>query len=162
MGRDVRIPDHVRASLADVFRGAVEDVRVIEHSWFAWLHARALATTRPGCIYLRGSADEFFENPEMVLHEFYHVLGQWQPRALTVGRYVREWLRKGYWDNRFEVEAREFATDHHYRFRARLAHHRAAASPHSAEQGLALVQPARREGQGDPEQQAGGDRQQHV
>ncbi len=29
-------------------------------------------------------------------------------------------LRRGYWDNRFEIEAREFAEDNLYRFRALL------------------------------------------
>jgi hypothetical protein len=29
-------------------------------------------------------------------------------------------MRRGYWDNRFEIEAREFAADNLYRFRAAL------------------------------------------
>jgi hypothetical protein len=36
---------------------------------------------------------------------------------------VLEWLRRGYWDNRFEVEAREFAQSNLYRFRALLSRH---------------------------------------
>jgi hypothetical protein len=35
--------------------------------------------------------------------------------------YLWEWLRRGYVDNRFEIEAREFAEDHQYRFRALLS-----------------------------------------
>ena len=55
-----------------------------------------------------------------MLHEYCHVLNQWEPRLLTTGRYVLECLRRGYWDNRFEIEARVFAEDHLYRFRALL------------------------------------------
>ena len=56
----------------------------------------------------------------MMLHEYCHVLRQWEPGLLTIARYVLEWLRRGYWDNRFEIEAREFAADNLYRFRALL------------------------------------------
>jgi hypothetical protein len=52
-----------------------------------------------------------------VLHEYFHVLRQWRPRRLTLIRYVLEWLRRGYWRNRFEVEAREFAALHRERLR---------------------------------------------
>jgi len=95
-------------------------VQVIEHSLFTRLHGRAIATTRRGRIYLRGSAADFFKDPVLMLHEYCHVLKQWEPGALTIARYLLEWLRRGYWDNRFEIEAREFAADHHYRFRALL------------------------------------------
>jgi hypothetical protein len=87
-------------------------VKVIEHSWYARAHGRAVATTRPRRIYLRGSAAEFFANPWLMLHEYYHVIRQWQPGTLTVPRYVAECLRRGYWNNRFEVEARAFADLH--------------------------------------------------
>ncbi len=80
-----------------------------------------------------GSAEAFFGNPEIVLHEFFHVLRQWETRELSVMRYVIEWLRRGYWDNRYEIEAREFAADQLHRFRAMLSRHEAAAgvSPES-------------------------------
>jgi TonB family protein len=108
------------------------DVRIIEHSWFARLHGRMIATTRRRRIYLRGSAESFFENPEIVLHEFFHVMRQWETRELSVMRYVIEWLRRGYWDNRYEIEAREFAADQLHRFRAMLSRHEAAESPGNA------------------------------
>ncbi|MCP5338573.1 MAG: hypothetical protein H7A16_00115 [Sinobacteraceae bacterium] len=44
--------------------------------------------------------------------------------ALGLALSAREWFRRGYWDNRFEVEAREFTEDHLYRFRAWLAQDR--------------------------------------
>ena len=120
MGRRVAVPPNVHAALASFFGEGVAQVRVIEHSLFARLHMRAIATTRRRRIYLRGSGAAFFEDPALMLHEYCHVLKQWEPGLLTTGRYVSEWLRKGYWDNRFEIEAREFAADNLYRFRALL------------------------------------------
>lgn len=120
MGRRVAVPPNVQAALESVFGVGIGDVRVIENSLFARLHMRATATTRRRRIYLRGSAASFFNDPALMLHEYCHVLKQWEPGLLTSARYVGEWLRRGYWDNRFEIEAREFAADHLYRFRALL------------------------------------------
>ena len=92
-------------------------VGVIEHSLFARLHWGALATTRRRRIYLRGSAKDFFKDPALMLHEFFHVLDQWEPRRLTTASYVLEWLRSGYWNNRFEVEARQFTAKNLKEFR---------------------------------------------
>jgi len=111
-GRCVPVPEVVGVSLELLFGEQVRHVRVIEHSLFVRLHGRALATTRHRRIYLRGSAADFFQNPWLMLHEYCHVLKQWEPRTLTVRRYFVEWLRRGYWNNRFEVEAREFADVH--------------------------------------------------
>jgi len=120
MGRRVPLPQHVYLALESLFGTGVERVQIIEHSLFTRLHGRAVATTRRGRIYLRGSAADFFTDPVLMLHEYCHVLKQWEPRLLTTGRYLLEWLRRGYWDNRFEIEAREFAADNLYRFRALL------------------------------------------
>jgi hypothetical protein len=110
------MPEIVGASLELLFGEEVNQVRVIEHSLFVRLHGRAVATTRRRRIYLRGSAADFFENPWLMLHEYCHVLKQWEPRTLTLTRYVVEWMRRGYWNNRFEIEAREFADTHRDRF----------------------------------------------
>jgi hypothetical protein len=120
MGRRVAVPEHIRLALEKFFGDGVSRVVVIEHSLFARLHFRITATTRRRRIYLVGPAQEFFANPELMLHEYCHVLKQWEPGHLTTARYVSEWMRRGYWDNRFEIEAREFATDNLYRFRAAL------------------------------------------
>ena len=111
-GREAALPEDVRRALEGVLGGPVGHVRVIEHSFFARLHVRAVATTRRGRIYLRGSAADFFANPSLLLHEYCHVIRQWQPRRLTLARYLLECLRRGYWNNRYEVEARAFAARH--------------------------------------------------
>lgn len=108
-GRAVALPRNVEASLRALFGDSIANVRIVEHSLFVRLHGRAIATTRRRCIYLRGSAADFFENPWLMLHEYCHVLKQWEPRTLTITRYVLECLRRGYWNNCFEVEARAFA-----------------------------------------------------
>jgi hypothetical protein len=107
-GREAAVPDAVAGALEQLLGEPIRHVKVIEHSWFARLHG-ACATTRMHRIYLRGSAPEFFGNPWLMLHEYCHVLRQWQTGSLTVSRYVLELLRRGYWNNRFEIEAREFA-----------------------------------------------------
>ena len=152
MAREAPVPAAVRAALAGILGTPVDHVRVIEHSLFARLHVKALATTRRGRIYLAGSAADFFANPWLMLHEYYHVIKQWQPGSLTLRRYLGECLRRGYWNNRFEIEAREFAARH-----VATLHGLLAAPGRSAEQRLAAVQPP-----GDEhEQRADGKRGQH-
>ncbi len=152
MAREAPVPAAVRAALAGILGTPVDHVRVIEHSWWARLHGRAVATTRRDRIYLRGSARDFFGNSALLLHEYCHVILQWQPGRLTVRGYLIECLRRGYWNNRFEIEAREFAARH-----VATLHGLLAAPGRSAEQRLAAVQPA-----GDEhEQRADGKRGQH-
>jgi hypothetical protein len=103
-------------ALTSLFGDNVARVNVIEHSLFARLHWNAVATTRRRRIYLRHSAEEFFNDPALMIHEFFHVMHQWEPRLLTTWRYVMESLRRGYWRNRFEVEARQFTADNLQRF----------------------------------------------
>jgi hypothetical protein len=128
MSRPAKLPPALRASLRELFGDDVDAVQIFEHARRLGVHGRAVATTRRGRIYLRGPAEAFFRDPALVLHEYFHVLRQWQPRTLTVLRYLVELLRRGYWDNRFEIEAREFVQDHLHRFRALLSRHEAAGS----------------------------------
>jgi hypothetical protein len=119
--REAAVPQDVSRALERLLGASVARVRVIEHSWFARLHGRAVATTRPERIYLRGSAADFFADPWLMLHEYCHVIRQWQPGTLTAARYLLECLRRGYWNNRFEVEARAFADTHVAHLHALLA-----------------------------------------
>jgi len=107
-------------ALTSLFGDNVARVKVIEHSLFARLHWNAVATTRRRRIYLRHSAEEFFNDPALMIHEFFHVMHQWEPRLLTTVRYVIESLRRGYWNNRFEVEARRFTQNNLSSFRGLL------------------------------------------
>jgi hypothetical protein len=105
-------PPHLAAALQEIFGERIDHVRVIEHSLYARLHLGARATTRRNRILLRDSAAAFWRDPDLVLHEYFHVLRQWQPRRLSIWRYLLESLQRGYWLNRFEIEAREFAAAH--------------------------------------------------
>ena len=109
LGRTVHVPETIAAALELVFGERIDQVRVIEYSLFARLHACNHATTRRRRIYLIGSGTEFFHNPWLMLHEYYHVLKQWESGTLTVPRYLLESAVRGYWKNRFEIEARAFA-----------------------------------------------------
>jgi len=73
------------------------------------LHRGMCATTRPNRILLAMSGAAFVADHELLLHEYFHVLRQWRTARLTRWRYVVESVRRGYWDNRYELEAREFA-----------------------------------------------------
>lgn len=110
------IPDGVRRLLLDLFGEQVDSVRVIEHSLVNTLHLAPRAVTRRGKIYLRGDAAEFWGDPELVVHEYFHVLRQWATGDLTLLRYLRECLVSGYWNNRYEIEARAFAAQHRARY----------------------------------------------
>jgi hypothetical protein len=114
------VPQAVKSALEQIFLAPVEQVKVIEHSWLTRLHGRAVATTRAQRIYLRGSATPFFLDPWLMLHEYCHVIRQWQPGRLTVPGYLYECLKRGYRNNRFEIEARAFADENTTRLHALL------------------------------------------
>ncbi len=122
------LPDPVRRALEVVFGERVDHVQIVEHSRYAGLHLGMRATTRPNLILLTTSGDEFVRHPDLVLHEFFHVLRQWQPRRLTRTAYVLESARRGYRENRFEVEANAFVRENVARFQALLAEQTAACS----------------------------------
>ena len=104
------MPPVLRAALVELLGDEVDDVEVVERSWYARLHFGARATTRRNRILLRGTAAEFFADPELVLHEYFHVLRQWNRGRLSIPWYLAEWLRRGYWHNRYEHQARRYAS----------------------------------------------------
>src|SRR5579862_7565811 len=121
LGRAVHVPETIAAALELVFGERIDQVRVIEYSLFARLHACNHATTRRRRIYLRGSATAFFQNPWLMLHEYFHVLKQWETGALTVPRYLLESALRGYRNNRYEIEALGFADANRNRLLAELS-----------------------------------------
>ena len=121
------LPTALRDALAttfDVPADTIDAVRLVQQSHFARLHGRRVAaTTRKGAIFIAGSGRRFASDPELVLHEYFHVLRQWNTGTLTTWRYVVESLRHGYRDNRFEVDARTFVRRHVLDFAAGLRSH---------------------------------------
>ena len=122
-------PGDVEQALETLFGESVRHIKVIQYSIFVRFHWRAIATTRRNRIYLRGSGKEFFADGPLLLHEYFHVIRQWATGDLTIPRYLLECFRRGYWDNRYEVEAREFTASEIFRYRALLAQHRSASLP---------------------------------
>ena len=102
------MPAALRAALEALFGEPVDGVEIVENSWYARLHLGARATTRRNRILLPGPAEAFFADPELVLHEYFHVLRQWNRGRMTLAGYLAEWWRRGYWDNRYEKQARRF------------------------------------------------------
>jgi hypothetical protein len=103
------LPRTVNAALEQVFAEPVDGVIVTENSLYARAHLGMTATTRPNRILLAISGAEFVENPDLLLHEYCHVIRQWRTGYLTRWRYLREFAHCGYWANRYEREARDFA-----------------------------------------------------
>jgi hypothetical protein len=119
-GRRYAIPPLVSTALERVFGEPVNNVVVIEHSPYARAHLGTLATTRPNRILLAISGAEFSRNPELLLHEYFHVLRQWRPGRLTRWRYLVESARRGYWANCYEREARAFTATAEAKYRKYL------------------------------------------
>jgi hypothetical protein len=122
-------PNDVQQALEGLFGESVGHVKVVQYSIYVRFHWRAIATTRRDRIYLRGSGKEFFADGPLVLHEYFHVLRQWATGDLTIARYLAECFRCGYWDNRYEVEARDFTSSEIYRYRSLLTQHRTRDLP---------------------------------
>ncbi len=114
-GDDYVLPRRHRSALSRIFavnETVIAGVRIEQRSHFAAMHGDILATTRLNCIYLTGTGDDFAADANLLLHEYFHVIRQWNAGELTVGRYILELLRKGYWRNKYEIEARQFADAH--------------------------------------------------
>ena len=107
------LPGAVAEALADIFAvdmRAIEAVTVIEHSRLVrWHGPHVVATTRRGTIHVRDGGARLARDLDLLLHEYFHVLRQWNTGELTAGRYVRELLARGYARNRYEMAARAFA-----------------------------------------------------
>ncbi|MDB6098194.1 MAG: putative RHS-repeat protein [Gammaproteobacteria bacterium] len=114
------VPQAVNDALERVFGEPVDTVVVIEHSLYARAHLNMSATTRPNRILLSISGARFIATHELLLHEYFHVVRQWRPGHLTRWRYLIESARCGYWNNRYEREAREFAATAADRYRLYL------------------------------------------
>lgn len=120
-GQFSRLPEALRNALLELLGADARGVDLVERSWRVRWHPRALATTRRNRIYLRGSIEEFARDAELVLHEYFHVLEQWRPGRLTRLNYLWELMGRGYRNNRFEVEAREYVERNLRQFKVLIA-----------------------------------------
>jgi hypothetical protein len=121
IGRRYALPRKTCAALERVFEAPLDEIIVIENSLYARAHLGMCATTRPNRILLAITGAEFAANPQLLLHEYFHVIRQWRTGYLTRWRYLSESVRRGYRANRYEHEAREFAAGARERFERYLA-----------------------------------------
>src|SRR6187549_362894 len=71
------MPLELRSLLLELFGPDIDSVIVVEYSWINALHGWPLAVTRRDRIYLRYDTAHFHARPALVLHEYCHVLRQW-------------------------------------------------------------------------------------
>jgi hypothetical protein len=121
LGRRYAIPRTTHIALERVFEAPLDGIIVIENSLYARAHPGMLATTRPNRILLAISGAEFAASPELMLHEYFHVIRQWREGQLTRWRYLAESALRGYYANRYERQAREFAATALERFEQTLS-----------------------------------------
>ncbi len=111
------MPEKIKNALDVVLGESIDSVEIIKNNWRLKITG-TYATTRVNTIYLRGSAEEFFTYDFTVLEEYYHVVKQWNTGAMTRSSYMAEYLKNGYDNNRFEIEAKTFAGDNLQRYRS--------------------------------------------
>ena len=93
-------------------------VRIKENSWIARVAAKKMRADKVAIvfgktIYLHNtSRSAFLQDSDWVCHELKHVEQYLQNGfAGFLIKYIMEWMKKGYYNNRFEVEARASEKD---------------------------------------------------
>jgi hypothetical protein len=93
-------------------------VLIRENSWLAGKAARKLGYQQVAIVFGRTihlhntSIEKFFARPSWVIHELKHVEQYERLGAIPfLVRYLMEHIRKGYWNNAFEAEARAAESD---------------------------------------------------
>ncbi|MES2849737.1 MAG: DUF4157 domain-containing protein [Bacteroidota bacterium] len=93
---------------------ADEHFTIKENSWLAKIAARKLKTSSVAIVFgstihlWNSSKEDFLSNKKWLKHELCHVR-QYKQHGYVgfIIKYLWESLRKGYYNNKFEVEARE-------------------------------------------------------
>lgn len=88
-------------------------VRIKENSWLAKLAAIKLKSESVAIVFGRtihlynAGRGDLLSNRDWLCHELTHVQ-QYQHYGFTgfIVRYLAEWIKNGYYNNRFEIEAR--------------------------------------------------------
>jgi hypothetical protein len=96
----------------------MKHVQIRENSWLARIAAMKLrvdsvALTLGNTIHLyRASREELLGNDRWLRHELAHV-EQFRKYGFIafIGMYLAEWLKNGYYENKYEVEARAAEQD---------------------------------------------------
>jgi len=96
----------------------LKKVKIKENSWFARLASAKLGSNRVAIVWRctihlhNTTAADFLNDPHWVNHELKHVaqFGQYGWFRFTI-LYLIESLRHGYFNNKFEQEARQAETD---------------------------------------------------
>jgi hypothetical protein len=93
-------------------------VYIKENSWLARLAAIKMKAAKVAIVFgntihlHNTSRQEFLQDKEWVCHELKHVEQYYEHgRAGFILKYVWEWMKNGYTNNKFEKEARSSETD---------------------------------------------------
>ena len=95
-----------------------ENYTIKENSWIAWIAAKKLRATGVAIvvgktIHLHNtSKEEFLQNKQWVKHELCHIK-QFQEHGYVnfIAKYLWESIRTGYYNNKYEIEARNAETE---------------------------------------------------
>jgi hypothetical protein len=93
---------------------AKDNYKIKENSWIAWLAAKKLksdsvAIVIGSTIYLNNTTSaDFLQNEQWVKHELCHI-NQFKEHGFVffIAKYLWESLIKGYYNNKYEIEARQ-------------------------------------------------------
>lgn len=93
-------------------------VRIKENSWVAGIAAAKLKADKVAIVFgstihlHHTSRSAFLKNSEWVCHELKHV-EQYQQNGFAgfIVKYIFDWMKNGYYNNRFEVAARASEKD---------------------------------------------------
>jgi len=89
-------------------------VRIKENSWLAKIAATKMKADKVAIVFGKTihlhqtTRAEFLSNKEWVCHELKHV-EQYKENGFVgfIAKYLFNWVKNGYYNNKFEIEARE-------------------------------------------------------
>ena len=96
----------VKKCLEIIFGESVSGIKIGKRLGFKYITTRKNKISLP----IGYSCNQFQSSPFLLLHEFYHVLRQWNTGKLTVSKYIAEWTKNGSGNaNKYERAANDFA-----------------------------------------------------
>lgn len=96
----------------------MKTVRIKENSWVAKLAAAKMRSEKVAIVFgntihlHNTTREDFLENSNWVCHELKHV-EQYEQHGFIgfIAKYLYDWMKNGYYNNRFEKEARDCEKD---------------------------------------------------